>query len=796
MHRTLRSLSRDPAMVAGVLLTFALAIGANAAMFGLVTRLMLPTPPGVADPESLARTAMTTSFPAFREIATRREVVRDAAAVRDLSVIIGRDEDATAVQAIAASGAYFQVLGARPALGRFFTAEDDLLPSGNPVVVLSHAFWRSRFAAAGAAVGATLAVDGQPFTIIGVAPPDFSGDGMSRVDVFLPISAALHTREPGWWANSAIHIVSVVARLQPGVPQEAAASALGVELESLIPARVRDSAQARIARWLMGVALVVLLIATANVGTLLLLRALRKRRDIAVRMALGASRARLAAQLTTESLVLAVMGGLLGVLISGRLAEVVRATLMPTLAPSDRLVNPLVFAVTILLATVAGLLAGLAPIALISQRRLSADLTGAGTLGSAGRSRTQALLVGVQVALCTVLLIGAGLFVRSLDRVRSQELGYSPARLLLVQLDFRESIGGAREDAVYRDAVARVRDLPGITGATVVQAMPFGNFHVPPISIPGLDEPPSIDGQPPFLYAATPEYLRLMDVRLVQGRLLTAEDGRGPLVALVNETFARQVWPGQSALGKCIRTGHDPLMDEPSMLASAALPCRTVVGVVRDSRARSLRPVGREAALMQFYIPFEQVPKFPFAQDPSEVNGVIVGTLGDPEAMAATVQRLIQGSAATPVHARVRPYQELIDPQLRPWKLGATVFVAFGALALAIAAVGLFGVVSYLTSQRTREIGLRLALGGTGTSVARSVVLGALRMVGVGAAAGVVAAVAAGPAAQGLLFETSARDLSVMAIAMVTLLMVAFAAAVVPAWRAARVSPMVALRVE
>jgi predicted permease len=796
MHRTLRSLSRDPALVAGVLLTFALAIGANAAMFGLVTRLMLPTPPGVADPESLARTAITTSFPAFRDIATRREVVRDAAAVRDLSVIIGRDEDATAVQAIAASGAYFQVLGARPALGRFFTAEDDLLPSGNPVVVLSHAFWRSRFAAAGAAVGATLAVDGQPFTIIGVAPPDFSGDGMSRVDVFLPISAALHAREPGWWANSAIHIVSVVARLQPGVPQDAAASALGVELESLIPARVRDSAQARIARWLMGVALVVLLIATANVGTLLLLRALRKRRDIAVRMALGASRARLAAQLTTESLVLAVMDGSLGVLISGRLAEVVRATLMPTLAPSDRLVNPVVFAVTILLATAAGLLAGLAPIALISQRRLSADLTGAGTLGSAGRSRTQALLVGVQVALCTVLLIGAGLFVRSLDRVRSQELGYSPARLLLVQLDFRESIGGARQDAVYRDAVARVRDLRGITEATVVQAMPFGNFHVPPISIPGLDEPPSIDGQPPFLYAATPEYLRLMDVRVVQGRLLTAADGRGPLVALVNETFARHVWPGQSALGKCIRTGHDPLLDEPTMLASAALPCRTVVGVVRDSRARSLRPVGREAALMQFYIPFEQVPKFPFAQDPSEVNGLIVGTRGDPEAMAATVQRLIQGSAATPVHARVRPYQELIDPQLRPWKLGATVFVAFGALALAIAAVGLFGVVSYLTSQRTREIGLRLALGGTGASVARSVVLGALRMVGVGAAAGVVAAVAAGPAAQELLFEMSARDLSVMAVAMVTLLVVAFAAAMVPAWRAARVSPMVALRVE
>jgi putative ABC transport system permease protein len=796
IRASLRSLKRDPGLVLGVIATFALAIGTNAAMFGLVTRLLLPAPPGVAEPAHVARTRMTTSFPAFREIASRRELFSDAAAARDLSIVLGRAEEAEEVKAVAASGSYFSVLGARPALGRFFTAADDELPSGNPVAVLSYAFWKKRFAGEPAAVGTTVSIDGNPFTVIGVAAPNFSGDNIAQVDLFVPISAALRTREPGWWQNAQIHVVSVVVRMRDGVTQAAASVAAGMELESLLPAAVRNSAQARIARWLLGVSLVVLLIATANVGTLLLLRALRQRRDVAVRIALGATRSRLAIQLTVESLLLALAGGTAGVMVSSWLAEVVRRTLLPDLAPSDRLVDGVLLAVTFGLALLAGVVAGLAPIFLVAQRHITADLTGSGALGSARRSRAQHALVGVQVALCTVLLVGAGLFVRSLQRVQSQELGYSPARLLFVTLDFRERLGGAREDAVYREAVDRVSRLRGVTAASVVQAMPFGSFHVPPLSVPGLDDTPTVNGQPPFLYAATPEYLRLMDVTLLQGRLLEASDRRGSmLVVLVNETFAREVWPGQNALGKCIRAGHDAQV-EPSMVASSALPCRTVVGVVRDSRARSLRPVGREASLMQYYVPFEQVPAFPFADDPHEVNGMLVGTAGEPSRLAADVQRMIQGSVSTPVYARVRPYQELLDPQLRPWRLGATLFVAFGALALAIAAVGLFGVVSYLVSQRTREIGLRLALGGTGGIVGRAVVLGAVRMVALGLGIGLVAAVLAAPAAQSLLFETTPRDTGVLLVASVSLVLVAIGAAAIPAWRAARVSPMVALRVD
>jgi putative ABC transport system permease protein len=261
----------------------------------------------------------------------------------------------------------------------------------------------------------------------------------------------------------------------------------------------------------------------------------------------------------------------------------------------------------------------------------------------------------------------------------------------------------------------------------------------------------------------------------------------------VNETMAREVWPGQSAIGKCIRVGFDPDLP-PQPLAPATLPCRQVVGIVRDSRARSLRPIGREASQMQYYVPFEQLPPT-FEANAPDVFGILVRTAGAPDGMIAAVQRRIQ-DGPLPVSARVRAYEDLLDPQLRPWRLGATLFTAFGALALCIAAVGLFGVVSYLVAQRRREIGLRLALGGTRSDITRLVILATLRLVGVGVAIGLGAALLVGPAAESMLFQTSARDASVLLGACTALLVVGVIAAAGPAWRAARTSPMVALRVE
>ena len=818
LRYAVRSLRREPALVIGAILTIAISIAVNAAMIGLVTRLMFSDPEGVTGADRVARVALqmedrdgerfvmsTTSYPVFRALGTTGAFA-SAAAVRDMKIVWGRGGDAREIAAIAASGDYFTTLGARAAAGRFFGAQEDQLPTGTAVAVLSHTFWKNRYASDPRTIGAVITLAGEPYVVIGVAPQGFTGDALAPVDVFIPLSAAMRG-STNWSTEPALNLVSVVGRLADGVSlqqvSELATSRLraadvrkgiaGVALRPLVSDDIRASTRGRIALWLAAVSVIVLIIASANVATLLVLRSVRKRRDVAIRLALGASRRDLAAQSVVEGLLLAGAGGAAGLMLSTWLADIVRVTLLPDLAPSARVLDPRVLTVSIVLALLAGTAAALAPVMLLRRQSVARELHGgAGTLGSARQSAAQHVLIGVQVALCSVLLVGAGLFVRSLQRVQSQELGFSPDHLLFVELDFRDRLPAAERDAVYADLARAVTSLRGVTGATIAQAMPFGSFHVPPISVPGRSTPPAAGEQLPFMYASTPEYLELMRVGLLEGRLLDARDRRGSaLVVLVNQTMAREVWPGESAIGKCIRVGFDPAV-EPSPLAPATLPCRQVVGVVRDSRARSVRRSGREASMMQYYVPFEQLPPFPFGEAAS-VNGLVVG-VADPDRLASAVQRFIQSSSMADVYARVRPYQDLLDPQMRPWKLGASVFVGFGVLALCITAVGLFAVIAYLVSQRTREIGLRLALGGERSRIGGAVVLAALRMVGLGVAAGVGVSLLAGPALRDLLFETSPRDGAVLVTTVLTCLLVTTAAAAIPAWRAARVSPLVALR--
>ena len=824
----LRSFRREPGFAAGIVLTFALAIGANATMFGIVQRLMLATPPGVRDAASVARVQLTfsdgdresytvasTSWPVFRTVASREHVLDRAAAFRHDTLTLGRGAERSEVAVVLASGDYFSVLGARASLGRLFGPRDDELPSGNPVVVLSHAYWRRAFGGSPDALGREIIVGDEPYTIVGVAERGFHGTEVSAVDLFVPFVTAQRGRAPGWWNASGMRLLSIVVRVRRGVSataagttigaalQEDAAAAfgdrlVGASLESLAPgAASRSTPSARIALWLSGVALIVLLIAAANVGTLLLLRAARRRREIAVRMALGAARGRLARQVLTESLVLALAGGMAGFVLASWLGDIVRATLLPQLAPSDRVVD-----VPLLLAALggslfAGLAAGLVPLVQLGSRDLTRALR-SGDHGVSGRFAAKHALVAVQMALCTVLLVGAGLFVRSLDRVRSQDLGFSTSRLLRVTLEFQRRPPAHERDLAYGEAARRLASVPGVTAATVVQGMPFSSHHIPPISVPGVDVFSFGSGQPPIMYGATPAYLEMMGVTLVAGRLLNDRDTRASApVVLVNESMARNLWPGENALGKCVRAGHPPGEPGPDGFEdlAASLPCREVVGVVRDSRARSLRAVRDEARLMQYYVPFEQLPRPPFP-DVAEVHALLVQTAGDARAQAVAVQRAIQGSSSRPVYARVQPYQDLIDPQLRSWRLGATIFSAFGLLALGIAAVGLYGVIAYLVSQRIREIGVRLALGGPRASIGALVVRDAVRMAGLGAAAGIAIAMIAAPLVQSMLYETSAREPRVAGATAGILLVVAVCAAAVPAWRATLVSPMQALRAE
>ncbi|MFN8571392.1 MAG: ADOP family duplicated permease [Gemmatimonadaceae bacterium] len=825
LRLTLRGFRRAPAFTLGVILTFALSVGATAAMFGLVNRLMLAPPPGVRDAEHLMRVALrigegerafdvtTTSYPMFEAIAAARGVFTTATAIREDTATVGRGADLDAVAVVAATGRYFATLGTTPHRGRLFGPADDILPAGNDVVVLGYTWWQRHYGGADSALGARLTVNGQELTVIGVTPPGFNGTGLRPTDLYVPLSTAMRNSSNGWWTNTGYNLVTIVGRVADGGTRAAANGALAttvhgqglaagtrIEAAPLQPLAGGDASgfgtQGRIAIWAVGVALVVLLVATVNVATLLALRAARRKTELAVRVALGAPTSRLVRLAFIEGVSLALAGAAGGLLLSRWFSEAVRATLLPGLAPVEGFVDMRVLALSLLGALVAGTLAGLGPVARWNPGNVAGDLRTGGGTGASRRVVLHHGLVALQMALCTVLLVGAALFVRSMQRVQAQDLGFSTSHLLYLTLDHRGVLRGDARDRAYEEAVRRILTVPGVTTATVVQGTPFGSHNIPPINIPGFVLPPPDQQQLPIMYGATPEYLKLMGVSLRDGRLFTAQDGvTAPLVALVNETMARTAWPGQRAVGRCIRVGFPAEMPDDPMAAAASLPCREVVGVVRDSRARSLRTEGGEAALMQYYIPFPQLPAPPFP-DVTSASAIVVGTRNDPATLIGDVQRIVQATSEVPVYARARPYQELIDPQLRSWRLGATLFSLFGALALGIAVVGLFAVVSYLASQREREIGVRLALGGSRQAVGGLVVRDALTMTLAGVAGGLVVSWLAAPLVQSLLFETSARDVLVRLGVALLLTVVAAIAALGPARRASRLDPMVVLRAD
>jgi predicted permease len=829
IRRTIRTLGRQPGFVAAVVTTFAIAIGTNAAMFGLIDRLMLSAPPGIVDPDRVVRLSVeggaesgqrfrmsTFSYPMFRSLAGAEHALALVAASRPDTVMVGRAEVRPSA-ALAVSGHYFATLRATPQLGRVIGPSDDEIPLGASVVVLSHAYWTRIYGRDPSAVGQQAVINGTPFTIIGVARQGFSGDVGSPVDVFIPLTAAMRGQAFGWWTIDRMNLVSIVGRLTDGVtPRGAAEVVTGIvraqsgsderasrqiaELTPVVPGRsARQSAQSQIALWLAGVSVVVLLIATANVGTLLLLRAARRQRETALRITLGAPRATLAMQLMIESLMLSVAGAVAGLLLSRWLSEAIRVTLLPSLAAREAFVDRRVALLSVGVAVVAGILAALTPIMQIGRRDLAAALRAGGESGASGRMTSQSIMVGAQVALCTVLLVGAGLFVRSLHRVQSQDLGFSTEGILYVTLDIQGYASGREKDALYEAALRRARGVAGVRRASLVEAFPFGPFHVPPMNIPGRAGMPTLGGQPPFMYPATIEFLAMMRVSLREGRMFNERDTRSSaLVAMVNESMARTIWPNEPALGKCIRVGYPANMaDEMDPMEAVALaPCREVVGIVRDSRARSIRGEGNEARQMQYYVPFEQIPAPPFPNFGFANGFFLQAAEPDLDRVAAEVHRVVQTGMTRSGFVRVKRYQDLIDPQLRSWRLGASLFALFGALALGIAAVGLFGVISYLVGQRTREMGVRIALGSSPRRMWRLVIGDALRLVGVGIATGIVAAMAAGPLVRDMLFRTSPWEPANAGVAILVLLTVTVAAAALPAWRAGRVDPLEALRAD
>ncbi|HEX5435896.1 MAG TPA: FtsX-like permease family protein [Gemmatimonadaceae bacterium] len=532
---------------------------------------------------------------------------------------------------------------------------------------------------------------------------------------------------------------------------------------------------------LVGVAAIVLLIACANIANLLLARAVQRRREIAVRLALGITRGRLIAQLFAESALLALMGGAAAILLAFWAGLLLRMLLLPGITwagpPVDLRVVGFTAGVTLLTA----LLAGLAPAVRGSRADLGMALKAGwrSGLGGGGATRLRAALLVVQAALSVVLLVGAGLFVQSLVRARNVDLGVDAGRL--IALTPRPSAQSGSDtlppafDARMAEVAERVRALPGVAGVTTAAISPLLGEMSGPWSVPGRDSLPRLPHAENYV---SPSYFSTVGTRIVAGRAFTPADRKGAAhVAIVNETLAHAVWPHEHALGQCIEMG----------MQSDALPCTTVVGVAHDTHEMNVV----EPAFMQIYQPLAQQPPGPVRS-----RSLIVRATGDPHRLVAPLRTLMRSEFPRGWTVRVTLLEAEIAPQLRPWRLGTMMFGAFGLLALVVAGVGLYSVVSYSVAQRTHEIGVRVALGARARDVVQLVLGHSVRVTLIGVGVGCVVAVAAGTLIASLLYDTSVHDPLVFGAVAAVLLAVAVLASVIPARRATRVDPMDALRAE
>jgi predicted permease len=530
----------------------------------------------------------------------------------------------------------------------------------------------------------------------------------------------------------------------------------------------------------VGVAAVVLVVACANAGNLVLARTLRRRREVAVRLALGISRARLVRLLLAESVVLSLAGGVAGLLLAVGGGRILKAVLLP----SGATISGRVLVLTGLAALVTGLLVGLVPALQGSRPDLTTALKAGAREGGTQRSRLRTTLTVVQAALSVVLLVGAGLFVRSLWNVRSLRLGVEPDRVLMVDLGEAWATGHAdvaqsneaRAPVQMRDffarALERVRAIPGVESASISNGTPFQSSVMFDLEVPGWDSIPKLPGGGPYVTSVSSDYFRTMGTRLVRGRLFTAEESAtGERVAVVSETMARTLWFGQDPMGRCL-----------VMMRSSG--CYSVVGVVEDTRR--FQVVGEPAA-MQYYVPLGQ-----------DFRGamLLIRSVGPRASMVETVRRELQRLDPGIGYISVRSPQDNVDWQVHPWRLGATMFVVFGALALLVAAIGLYSLIAYLVAQRTHEFGVRVALGARAADIARLVMGRGVGAAAAGVVIGVALALALGRLVEPLLFETAPYDAGVFFVVTATLLAFAVLASLVPTWRATRVDPVTALRSE
>jgi predicted permease len=817
LRYALRALARSPGFTLVTVLTLALGIGANTTMFSVINAVLLRPLAGVMAPERLVGLYTsdysgppygTSSFPDVVEFAAQRDLFAGVMAYTQDMAAVGRGEDVERRPAELVTGTYFEVLRLTPALGRFFAADEARPQSWAPVAVVSHAFWLAQLRGDSLAIGREIVVAGRPLTLIGVAPAGFTGmlRGLA-VDVWLPLRTGaelgLGVRQPADLAERGARVLWVMARLAPGVTREQAEERLRVvarrlhaaypdawtdinaqvrrvtllpESATRVPPQMRRPALG-FAALLMATVGVVLLIACANVANLTLARAVRRGREIGVRLSLGASRGRIMRQMLTESAVLAALGaagGLLLALWSVDLFTGVR-TPLPFTVHLDVAPDLRVLAFTLVIAVGTAVLTGLAPALRASRRDVAAVLKGAVPVDEVGRPRVtlRGVLVVVQMALSFLLLTGALLMLRTLRDATHIDPGFRADRMLLVDVEPPPAGPGKIDPTQFalgvRDQVAAV---PGVRAVTWAEVVPLGSrWQRRSTTVAGYQPARGEDMEFDFNVVG-PGYFRTMEIPLLRGRDFTDADRPGaPGVLIVNESFARRFWPGEDPLGKrvSIRGDEGPFLE--------------VVGVARDGKYRSLA----ESGLPYVYAPALQEPRG---------MTLHVRTTGEPASYIPAVRRAVSAAAPGFVVARPRTMAEHLGQALLPQRAAGTVLGSFALVALLLASLGLYGVVSYAVAQRTREIGVRVALGADRRRVLGFVLRQGARLAAVGLAVGVPLAWATTRLLTGLLLGGSAADPTTFAGAAVLLCTVALLATYVPARRAAHIEPMVALRYE
>jgi putative ABC transport system permease protein len=794
----LRTLLKNPSFTAVAVIALALGIGANTAIFSAVNAILLQPLP-YKDPEQLLMVwedASVQGFPHnvaaagnFNDWRVQNQVFEGLAAIGRKSFNLTGAGDPERVDGREVSGNLFQLLGVEPQLGRPFAPEEDQ-PGGNRVVILSHALWQRRFGSDPTIVGKPLTINGESHTVIGVMPARFKFP--SREDeLWVPL--VFDSKQA---ADRGRHYLEVVARLKSGMTLAQAQAEmstiaarlqqqfpgsntnLGVALTSLHEEVVGDIRPALFV--LLGAVGFVLLMACANVANLLLARAAVRQKEIATRLALGANRRRLLRQFLTESILLSLLGGIVGLLLALAGIYLLKTFIPANISQASAItIDPMVLAFTLLVSLLTGLIFGLAPAAQACTLDLNEALKEGGRDSTAGHrgNRLRSALVIAEVAVAFVLLIGAGLMINSFLRLRYVEPGFRAENLLTMSVVLPEQkySDPGKRSAFYDELVHRVEALPGVQSAAVVNWIPLvlqgDSFG---ISIEGRPEA-TVDKRPEIsTRTISPHYLGTMGIQLSQGRQFEEHDrADSPYVAIVSETMARRLWPGENAVGKRIKPGP----------SNSKYPWIEIVGVATDVRQLKLDADPK----MQMYLPYEQFSFFP-------PRHLVVRTDVDLRSLAATVRSTVWAIDKEQPVSNMTTMEDLVSESLARQRFSMLLLAIFAGLALVLAAVGIYGVMSYSVAQRTHEFGLRIALGAQGSDVLRLAVGHGLRLVLIGVAIGLTGSFYLTRVMSSLLFGVSATDPPTFIIISLVLIAVALLASYIPARRATKVDPIVALR--